>query len=67
MKDGAVSTPVKSSISIKLSVKNGELDELYKLDLKFAGNGSGTFNSNEYLQLKDIVITIDEAISVDLN
>ncbi len=67
MKDGAVSTPVKSSISIKLSVKNGELDELYKLDLKFAGNGSGIFNSNEYLQLKDIVITIDEAISVDLN
>lgn len=67
MKDGAVSTPVKSSISIKLSVKNGELDELYKLDLKFAGNGSGTFNSNEYLQLKNIVITIDEAISVDLN
>lgn len=67
MKNGVVSDAVKSSVSINLSVKNGELDKLYKLDLKFAGSGSGTFNSNEYIQVKDAVITIDEQISVDLN
>ena len=67
MKDGVVSAPVKSSVSINLSAKNGVLDDLYKLDLKFAGSGSGTFNSNEYIQVKDIVVTIDDAISVDLN
>ena len=67
MKDGVVSEAVKSSVSINLSVKNGELDKLYKLDIKFAGSGSGTFNSNEYIQIKDAVITIDEQISVDLN
>lgn len=67
MVNDVVSEPVKSSVSVNLSVKNGELASLYKLDLKFTGSGSGVFNSNEYLQVKDIVITIDENISVDLN
>lgn len=65
--EGVLSEPVKSSITVKLSSKNGELKYLNKLDLKFAGSGSGTFNSNEYIQVKDIIVTIDEQISVDLN
>ena len=67
MKDGAVSAPVKSPITIKLSAKNGQLKDLQDLDIKFAGSGSGVFNANEYIQIKDIVVTIDEQISVDLN
>ena len=67
MVNEVVSTPVKSSVKINLSVKNGELEYLEKLDLKFSGLGSGIFNSNEYLKVENIVITVDEPILVDLN
>ena len=66
--DGAVVTePVKSAVEINLSALNGELAKLYTLDINFEGKGSGRFNANEYIQLKDITVTIDESISVDLN
>lgn len=66
--DGAVVTePVKSAVEINLSAFNGELAKLYTLDINFEGKGCGRFNANEYIQLKDITVTIDESISVDLN
>ena len=62
-----VTEPVSSNIEINLSALNGELEELDKLDLKFEGRGSGRLNSNEYIQLKDINVTVNEDIVVDLN
>lgn len=62
-----VTEPVSSNIEINLSALNGELEELDKLDLKFEGRGSGRLNSNEYIQLKNINVTVNEDIVVDLN
>lgn len=67
MAGAAVTEPVSSNIEINLSALNGELEELDKLDLKFEGRGSGRLNSNEYIQLKDINVTVNEDIVVDLN
>lgn len=64
---GVVGEPVKSEVKVVLSALDGQLEDLYKLDIKFAGTGSGVFNANEYIQLKDIKITIDENVNVDLN
>ena len=65
--DGVVGEAVKSQVKVVMSALDGELEDLYKMDIKLAGVGSGVFNANEYLQLKDIKVTIDENISVDLN
>ena len=65
--DGVVGEAVKSQVKVVMSALDGELENLYKMDIKLAGVGSGVFNANEYLQLKDIKVTIDENISVDLN
>ena len=66
--DGAtVTDPVSSSIEIDLSAVNGELDKLYSIDLTVEGTGNGKFNANEYIQLKDISVTIDDEIIVDMN
>lgn len=66
--DGAsVTEPVKSAIALKLSSLGGELQRLHGLDIELHGEGGGRFNANEYIQLKDIRVTIDEQISVDLN
>lgn len=67
MSGTVVTEPVSSNIEINLSALNGELEELDKLDLKFEGRGSGRLNSNEYIQLKDINVTVNEDIVVDLN
>ena len=67
MAGAVVTEPVSSNIEINLSALNGELEELDKLDLKFEGRGSGRLNSNEYIQLKDINVTVNEDIVVDLN
>ena len=67
MAGAVVTEPVCSNIEINLSALNGELEELDKLDLKFEGRGSGRLNSNEYIQLKDINVTVNEDIVVDLN
>lgn len=67
MAGAVVTEPVSSNIEINLSALNGELEELDNLDLKFEGRGSGRLNSNEYIQLKDINVTVNEDIVVDLN
>lgn len=67
MAGAVVTEPVSSNIEINLSAINGELELLDKMDLKFEGRGSGRLNSNEYIQLNDINVTVNEDIVVDLN
>lgn len=67
MDGGRVTDPVVSVVDLQLSSLNGELDRLANLDIRVGGKGSGRFNANEYIQLKDISVTINENIAVDLN
>ena len=67
MDGAAVTEPVSSPVEIDLSAVNGELDKLYSIDLTVEGSGNGKFNANEYIQLKDISVTIDDEIIVDMN
>lgn len=62
-----VTEPVESAVSINLSSLNGELERLDDIDIIIEGKGSGKFNANEYIQLLNIALTIDENLSVDLN
>jgi hypothetical protein len=50
---------------VKLSAT--ELEKLDRLDISFTGFGSGAFNANEYIQMKNIILSIDEPVIVDLN
>jgi hypothetical protein len=63
--NGVVTEPVVSHVVVKL--KALELTKLDKIDISLEGEGSGVFNANEYIQLKNIVISIDEPVTVDLN
>lgn len=65
--NGVVTEPVVSAVTLKLSASRDELDSLDRIDIRMTGSGSGVFNANEYLQLKNIVLTIDEAIVIDLD
>ncbi len=65
--DDMVTEPVKSTIKIKLSAKNGELEELCDLDIELHGIGSGALNEREYLQIKNMSISIDKPLVVDMN
>lgn len=64
---GEVTEPVVSPVVMTLSASRDELDSLDRIDLRMTGTGSGLFNAKEYLQLKNIVLTINEAIVVDLD
>ena len=63
--DGVVTEPVVSHIAVKLSAT--ELDRLDRVDVSLTGFGSGAFNANEYIQLSNIVLSIDEPVSVKMN
>ena len=63
--DGVVTEPVASHIVAKISA--AKLDKLDRIDINITGTGAGSFNAKEYIQMKNIVISIDEPISVDLN
>lgn len=63
--DGVVTEPVASHIVAKISA--AKLDKLDRIDINITGVGAGSFNAKEYIQIKNIVISIDEPISVDLN
>lgn len=65
--DGKVGEPVKSSIKVVLEAHNGHLKDLSGIDIKLVGTGAGVFNANEYLQLKDIHVNVDDYITIDLN
>lgn len=64
---GEVTEPVVSPVVMTLSASRDELDSLDRIDIRMTGSGSGLFNAKEYLQLKNIVLTINEAIVIDLD
>ena len=61
--DGVVTEPVASHVVVKLTAT--ELEKLDRVDITVTGIGAGTFNANEYVQLKNIVFSIDEPVSID--
>ena len=65
--DGAIGEPVSSFVKFKLSAQPGLLDELYRIDIKLVATGKGAFNVNEYIQLTDIAVKLDDYIVLDLN
>lgn len=67
MSNGKVTTPVASDFKVIFSAKDNELGELDTIDLELAGKGSGALNTNEYLKIEKMSITIDQPIEVDLN
>jgi hypothetical protein len=64
---GNLTEPVVSAVEIKLTASEDKLEALDRIDIKMTGSGFGVFNAKEYLQLKNIVLSIDEAIAIDLN
>ncbi|MBR3884421.1 MAG: hypothetical protein IKJ31_06650 [Bacteroidaceae bacterium] len=65
--NGVVGAPVTSTVKVKLSATNNELAKLNTLDVVFHGVGEGVLNSNEYIKLSKMSITIDDPIIVDMN
>lgn len=67
MKDGKVTAPVKSAFKVMLSAKNNELGDLDIIDLQLSGKGSGALNTNEYIRIEKMSVTIAKPLEVDLN
>ena len=67
MSNGKVTAPVASDFKVIFSAKDNELGELDTIDLELNGKGSGALNTNEYLKIEKMSITIDKPIEVDLN
>ena len=65
--DGKLAAPVESVVTIKLSTTDGELGDLNVLDIVIKGNGAGVLNANEYIQIKNMSVKIDDPIEVDMN
>lgn len=65
--NGEIGEPVKSSVKVSFEAHEGRLKDLYGIDIKLAGIGDGAFNANEYLQIKNINVSIDDYITIDLN
>ena len=60
--------PVATKVIVKLSVAEGCLEKLCNLDIKLNGKGQNvTLNEKASVILKDIAVTIDEPIIVDMN
>ena len=65
--DGKLTAPVESVVKVNLKATNGELSDLNVIDIVINGSGAGALNANEYIQIKNISVKIDEAIEVDMN
>lgn len=60
--------PVATKVTVKLSVPEGCIEELCNLDIKLNGTGQNvTLSEKASIILKDIAVTIDEPIIVDMN
>lgn len=67
MEGSVVTEPVESSVVVKISSLNGELERLHDIGITLEGKGKGKLNANEYIRFMDIAVTIDENLSLDLN
>lgn len=65
--NGHTNEPVHSVLKIRMNAEGNELELLNTIDVKMKGNGAGVLNKNAYLQLKNINITVDKPIIVDMN
>lgn len=65
--NGRLTEPVGSEVAIKISAADGQLADLDILDFVVKGSGAGVLNANEYIQIKNISLRIDEPIEVDMN
>ena len=60
--------PVATKVTVKLSVAEGDIEKLCNLDIKLNGKGQNvTLSERASIILKDIAVTIDEPIIVDMN
>lgn len=60
--------PVATNVKIELSVADGQIEKICNLDIKLNGHGYNvTLNENAYIELKNIEVTIEEPIIVDMN
>lgn len=67
MDGNEVAAPVKSSFKVLFSAKNNELANLNTIDLKLSGRGSGALNTNEYIKIEKMSVTIAKPLEIDLN
>ena len=65
--NAVVGEPVESAVKVRISSLNSDLDKLYKIDIRLLATGKGVINSNQYIQLADIALRIDDYIVLDLN
>ena len=65
--NGELTEPVGSEVAIRISAADGQLADLDILDFVIKGSGAGVLNANEYIQIKNISLRIDEPIEVDMN
>ena len=66
-KDGKLTEPVGGEVAIRISATDGQLADLDIIDFVIKGSGSGALNANEYIQIKNISLSIDKPIEVDMN
>ena len=64
--NGRLTEPVGSEVAIRISAADGQLADLDILDFVVKGSGAGVLNANEYIQIKNISLRIDEPIEVDM-
>ena len=67
MVDGRLSAPVSSVFKVGLSATGDGLSRLNTIEVDLEGRGSGQFNSNEYIKIEKMSLTIDRPVEIDLN
>lgn len=65
--DGVVGNPVKSPLKFKIASLDEDLENIYRIEINLVGTGKGVLNSNEYIQITDISLNVDDYIVLDLD
>lgn len=66
--NGHDAEPVATNVKIELSAAEGTIEKLCNLDIKLNGHGYNVkLNENAYITLRNISVTVEEPIIVDLN
>lgn len=65
--NGVVGNPVKSPLKFKIASLDDKLEQIYRIDINLLGTGKGVLNSNEYLQITDISLNVEDYIVLDLD
>ena len=65
--NGVVGNPVKSPLKFKIASLDEDLENIYRIEINLVGTGKGVLNSNEYIQITDISLNVDDYIVLDLD